>query len=367
MIRIALVAAFLFSGAAQAKPKHHAPDFEIVIPPIPKLPELPDFEELGMLPEMLAQNDMDDDDDNDRDSDSDSDVIERDEHGVRVYKMNRMPRIPMPRVRIERDDRLDESQATAKARGNRSATLAVKGPVSFQLRAQAGDVDIVTTDRQQVSITLTEASYDDVALLAFGDRIEPSFHGRRQLRHGKLRVELPRGSRLDLATMSGDITAQHLGEVRIRTLSGDIKIAGVNKADVQSISGDVRIDDAAGPVRLHTVSGTAQLSTTGTAPQIEFQSASGSLDWSGACARDCHLNAETVSGELRMAVDSRSSFELSFTSHSGELRDEVNLTVKRAPSRKHGMASGWMEATFGKGEGVIEADAFSGNLVVRKK
>ncbi|TMA43204.1 MAG: hypothetical protein E6J82_07410 [Deltaproteobacteria bacterium] len=120
-------------------------------------------------------------------------------------------------------------------------------------------------------------------------------------------------------------------------------------------------------MRLHTVSGHAVVATSGAAPQVEFQSASGGLDWAGICARDCHLSAETVSGELRLNVDPKSSFELSYTSHSGELRDEVNLAVKRAPKRKHGMSSGWLEATFGKGEGMIEADAFSGSLVVKRK
>ena len=91
------------------------------------------------------------------------------------------------------------------------------------------------------------------------------------------------------------------------------------------------------------------------------------MDWSGNCAKDCHLNAETVSGELRFTVDSRSSFELSYTSHSGELRDEVNLAVKRSPARKHGFSGGWLEATYGRGEGVIDADAFSGNLTLKKK
>jgi hypothetical protein len=103
------------------------------------------------------------------------------------------------------------------------------------------------------------------------------------------------------------------------------------------------------------------------APQLEFQSASGSLDWSGLCAKDCHVSAETVSGAVRLAVDPRSSFELSYSSHSGELRDELNLTVKHSPKRKHGMPGGWLEATYGKGEGVIEADAFSGNLLVKKR
>jgi DUF4097 and DUF4098 domain-containing protein YvlB len=123
----------------------------------------------------------------------------------------------------------------------------------------------------------------------------------------------------------------------------------------------------AGPVRLHTVSGNVVVATAGAAPQVEFQSASGSLEWSGACAKDCHLSAETVSGELRLNLDPKSSFELSYTSHSGELRDEMNLSVKRAPRRKHGMSSGWLEASYGKGEGVIEADAFSGSLLVKKK
>ena len=49
------------------------------------------------------------------------------------------------------------------------------------------------------------------------------------------------------------------------------------------------------------------------------------------------------------------------------MRDEANLTVKRAPGNKHNTRSGWLEASYGKGEGVIEADAFSGSLVVKKK
>ncbi len=382
MIRIAAVAALLFSTAAQARhyrpppppPPPDAPapplppeppEIDIVLPHLPELPELPDIDidlDLGGLPRLLALADR-----GDEDQDEDA-APQKDEKGVKVYRMNQMPRLPsMPRLRIEQDDDFDRDAATARANGRGSATLPVKGPVTFQLHAQAGDVDVVTTDRQQVTVTVSDAPDDEVALYAFGDRVVPAFKGRRQLRHGKLHVELPKGSRLDLSSMSGDVTAQRLGEVRIRTLSVDVKIAGVNKADVQSISGDVRIEGAAGPVRLHTVSGTSQVATTGTAPQVDFQSASGSLDWSGACAKDCHLNAETVSGELRMAVDPKSSFELSYTSHSGELRDEVNLTVKRAPSRKHGFASGFMEATYGSGEGVIEADAFSGNLVVKKK
>jgi putative adhesin len=418
LIRIVMVMALLsFSQAAEARssrlppppPPPAAPEapqapeapraprtFQFVFPQLPQMPELPDFSEMEQdsfselgdldLPRLLADShpgarrerdvDEDDDDDNDRDNDRDRDR-DRDREdtgdddsspGVHVYKMNHdQQRITIPRIQMRDGDDTDERQATAQAKGRGSATLPVKGPITFQVRAQAGDLEVVTTDRPQVTVSVSDAPADEVALYAFGDRVEPSFRGRRLLRHGKLHVELPRGSRLDVSSMSGDVSAQRLGDVRIRTLSGDVKLSGVAKSDVQSISGDVRIDDAAGPVRLHLVSGKAVVLSTGPAPQVEFQSASGSLEWGGSCGRDCHLSAETVSGELRFAVDPRSSFELSYTSHSGELRDEVNLAVKRSPTRKHGMASGWLEATYGKGEGVIEADAFSGNLVVKKK
>jgi len=147
-----------------------------------------------------------------------------------------------------------------------------------------------------------------------------------------------------------------------------VKLASVGKADVQTISGDTRIDGSAGPVRLHTVSGKAIVSTSGNGPQLEFQSASGSLEWAGLCGKDCHLSAETVSGELRLLVDPKCSFELSYSSHSGELRDEMNLAVKHAPRRRGGfMSNGFIEATYGRGEGIIEADAFSGSVTVKRK
>jgi len=387
VIRVAVVVLFLLSAAeAKPRPPGAAPqpkgpaafdfdfDFDFELPEVPVLPGIPelDFSDLeDQFPQLLARNSSghrDPDDEDEPDADEDDVEVSDQQGNVKIYKLNQKRIFRAPRVHLGEDDHeFDEREATAQAKGRGSATLPVKGPVTFQVRAQAGEVEVVATDKRQVSVALSEAPAEDITLYAFGDRVEPSFRGRRTLRRGKLRVELPKGSRLDLASMSGDVTAQRIGDVRVRTMSGDVKLSGIAKVDVQTISGDARIEDASGPVRLQTVSGHAVISTSGAAPQVEFHSASGSLEWAGACGRDCHLSAETVSGDLQLSVDPKSSFELSYTSHSGELRDEVNLAVKRAPQRKHGMASGWLEATFGKGEGVIEADAFSGSLVVKRK
>jgi hypothetical protein len=424
VIRATLIVALLLlpavarakSSQQQEQPKRHGLTLELPdIPVIPPVPEI-DLSDIDLdvdvdldLPGVMARNDQDDDEDSDHDEDArdrnrdardrdrdardrdranrerdrerarqdrrrdghDQDVEVEDENGtkVKVYRLNRPPSFHMPGIHVGNDEEVGnpEREATARARGSGSATLQVRGPVTFQMRAQSGEIEVVTTDKQQVAVTLTGAPADDIALYAYGDRVEPAFRGRRSLRHGKLKVELPKGSRLDFSSMSGDVSAQRLGEVRVRTMSGDVKIAGVAKADVQTISGDARIDEVSGPVRLHTVSGHGTVTSAGAAPQVEFQSASGSLDWTGNCAKDCHVSAETVSGELRLLVDPKSSFELTYSSHSGELRDEVNLSVKRSPRRASLMGSGFIEATYGRGEGVIEANAFSGSVTVKRK
>ena len=291
-----------------------------------------------------------------------------DRNGVHVYRLQ--PSKPGVRIRVERhedNDDEDESGASNKAQGKGSATLAVKGPVTFRVSAQGGSVEVITTDKPQVSVHLDGHSDTEVSLYSYGDRVEPRFRNRHSLRSGKLKVELPKGSRLEVESMSGDVTAQRLGEAKIRTLSGDVKLTQVGKLDVQSISGDVVVDDASGPVRLHTVSGKATLSMRNQAPQVEFQSASGSLDFKGACGKDCHMSAATVSGDLKLALARESSFELSYSSHSGELRDGLDLSVKKSAHSRHGGSRGSLEGTYGKGEGVIEADAFSGNLTLSKQ
>jgi DUF4097 and DUF4098 domain-containing protein YvlB len=292
-----------------------------------------------------------------------------DRNGVHIYRMQ-TPDMSGTRIRINRHDDDDEdmdSDAAAQAHGQGTATLAVKGPVTFRVNARGGDIDVTSTDRQQVLVRIEGGrTGSEVSLYSYGDRVEPRFKNRHSLRGGKLHVELPKGSRLEVESMSGDVSVQRLDAAKIHTLSGGIRIAQVGKVDVQSISGDVTIQDASGPVRLHTVSGKASLAMRNPSPQVEFQSASGSLDFKGACARDCHVTANTVSGDLHFALAPQSSFELSYSSHSGELRDGLDLNVKRSGRGRHG-SHGSLEGTYGKGEGVIEADAFSGNLTLAKQ
>jgi len=307
-------------------------------------------------------------------AEDDQDEEDEDEHQAeRDARRSQRERLREHREEMRGRDDFDPAFSgppTARAKGkNGSATLPVKGPVTFRLRVQAGEAEVVASSKPQVAVTVSGTAKDDLQLLQYGDRVEPEFGGRTQLRHGRVRIELPKGSSVDFSSTSGDVTVQDVGgDVRVRTMSGDVKIAGARTADVNSISSDVNVNVTGPRLRLHVVSGNVTAATSDPALNLDFESASGTLDWTGVCAKGCRLSAQTVSGDIRLQPDaSKSSFELSYASHSGDLRDELNLSVKRAPTRKHGAMSGWLEAVYGKGEGVIECDAFSGDLIVKKK
>jgi len=364
-------------------PDFEMPDFDFSKLWMDQLEALRDVRGL----DLLAQRDEDaDEDDEDRDpkaadqdkSDGDRIERERDRAGRERERIERERERERQRSSRERarwwsgfgsDEEGHGDKPSARAAGkNGSATLAVKGPVTFRLRVQSGEVEVVPSAKPQIALSVGGVPITgDVQLLQFGDRVEVEFNGHRHLNRGKLRVELPKGSNLEFDSASGDLSVQQVGgDVRVRTMSGDVKVQGARNADLESISGDVSVNATGPKLRLHVVSGNAGVTTSDPAVQLAFQSASGNLDWTGVCAKGCHLSTETVSGDIKLQPDaSKSSFQLSYASHSGDLRDELKLEVKRAPKRKH--PGGWVEAVYGKGEGVIECDAFSGDVIVRKK
>ncbi len=382
---IALVAALLAAAPADRPranlPRAGDPDLRLDLRgfemPDPRLDlhgfEMPDLHlDLRGLG-LLAMRDQDEDDEDHDEEASDagsSDRRARERDRIERERDRERRARERWRSRFGSDDESFGEQPSARSTGkNGAAALAVKGPVTFRLRVQSGEVEVVPSDKPQIALSVEGVPITgEVQLLQFGDRVEAEFSGRRQLRRGRLRVELPKGSNLDFDSTSGDVSVQEVGgDVRVRTMSGDVKVKGARNADVQSVSGDVAVSVTGPRLRLHLVSGTALATTADPAVQLAFQSASGNLEWSGVCAKGCHLSTETVSGEIKLQPDaSKSSFQLSYASHSGDLRDELKLEVKRAPRRKHGMG-GWVEAVYGKGEGVIECDAFSGDVIVRKK
>jgi DUF4097 and DUF4098 domain-containing protein YvlB len=243
----------------------------------------------------------------------------------------------------------------AIASGSGSATVPVRSPVTFELRTYAAAVEVVQGRADSVTVSSPGASSARVEIEANGDRLEARVDGRRQVREGKIRLELPPGSSVEITTVTGpvDLSAP-LADARVRTMSGRVTSAGARDVDVETIDAAVKVV-ADGSVRVHTIAGAVQLESKGPALQAEVETSSGPVEVRGRCGKSCRIDVDTVSGEVRMALDATSSFGLRFTSHSGKLRDR-------------GTAAGgndtWTEAIWGAGEGRIECETFSADVIV---
>ena len=245
--------------------------------------------------------------------------------------------------------------------GSGSASAPMRGPVAFSLRSYAADVDVVASAQPRLAVSVTDKPGMRVALLSTGgDRIEVEFAGKRQLHDGKLRIEVPRGSSIDVSAVSGRVSVSGLGgRVRIRGMSGEVKVAGATEVDVETVDGAVEVSDAAGQVRIHTISGSSAVVASEPASRLELETSSGQVAFRGPCGKGCHLDIDTVSGEVRFALGPESSFAASVISTSGKVHDDLPVGLRAVGGPSEGA---WSEGRYGDGDGVIECETFSGDI-----
>ena len=261
-----------------------------------------------------------------------------------------------------------EGSRSRLAEGKGAASAPVQGPVSVKLRVGTASIEVLPSDKAEVRVEVKDRPALLIALFAAGaERIELEFDGRSRLQQGALRLWVPKKSRLELASLEGAIAVRGIGgEVRVRGMSGDVDVLGAAQVDVESIDGEVDVLDATGPVAVRTISGNVTVSSASTAPRFDAETESGNIEWRGACAQGCHLDADTVSGQLRFTLDPKaSSFEVRFMSQSGKLHDALGARAEPAKEARKGPA--WSAATFGAGAGEIECESFSGNLSLQPR
>jgi DUF4097 and DUF4098 domain-containing protein YvlB len=243
------------------------------------------------------------------------------------------------------------------ASGSGSATWAAQRPIRFAVRSYAADIEVVAS----ATGVLTVSAPGNVRLVSSGaDRVEAEFGGKRQLHDGKIRVGLPRGSAVDAGAVSGSVSVLGVGgEARVRGMSGRVRVAGATDVDVETVDGAVAIEGASGTMRVHTVSG----GTVVTAPQgpsrLELETASGPVDFRGACGPGCHIDIDTVSGDVVFGLDVKSSATARVVSTSGKVRDDRGFSLQRRPGGSEGDFS---EGAIGRGDGLIECETFSGSI-----
>jgi DUF4097 and DUF4098 domain-containing protein YvlB len=267
--------------------------------------------------------------------------------------------------------------------GSRSIdeTRPLKADGTLFISNVAGSIEVQAWDKNEVHLT-GELGDGGQKLEISGDvsslRMEVQVPKRsHDVEDSTLRLQVPAGARVEIESVSADVTGQGLrGVLRAQTVSGDINF-GVNSGavDAQTVSGavtlrapsrDTKVNTVSGDIhiagvreKLHveTVSGDIDVEADGVA-DMELKSVSGDMNVEAGVASAPKIAAETLSGEIRMYLPKEPDAVLTLHSFSGELQSGFGQPVGEGKKR--------YEATLGAGKGRIDLNSFSGDIRVSR-
>ena len=144
-----------------------------------------------------------------------------------------------------------------------------------------------------------------------------------------------------LQAVSGDVRTEASGEdVECRTVSGDVTISGSGQkglVSITTVSGDATATRVAGEVNANTVSGSFNLGA-GEITRSRLRSTSGDLTLTGQLGPDARLDAESISGDVRLDFAGAVAGQFDLSTFNGEIRNcfgpKAQRTDEYAPGRE---------------------------------
>jgi hypothetical protein len=166
------------------------------------------------------------------------------------------------------------------------------------------------------------------------------------------------GAGAKLASTSGSVEAEKCGEdVRATSVSGTVTVSDA-KGDIvaHSVSGNVEVNNPGGRVEANTSSGSVEV--RGGNADVKARSSSGRVSVQGNPSGNSFWDLKTSSGTVGIAVPSSSSFHLSASAVSGQIRTEIPIVIEE--QGKHSL-----RAHVGDGGGRVEVHTVSGSIDVQ--
>jgi DUF4097 and DUF4098 domain-containing protein YvlB len=204
-------------------------------------------------------------------------------------------------------------------------------------------------------------------------------HGHNNVGDAQYDVSVPRGSRLILEAVSGDVIARgSRGEIEATSVSGDVDVSdGVRAVSAEAVSGSVhasqvngnlRTETVSGDLRAENVSGNVQASSVSGVIQlvgiqskdVRTETVSGDITYTGSIEPSGRYSFEAHSGTIRLNIPRGSGAQFSVETFSGDVSADVPITIPPHRGRKEGR----MEFTIGDGRARVTANTFSGEIVI---
>jgi len=170
-----------------------------------------------------------------------------------------------------------------------------------------------------------------------------------------------------LQAVSGDVRTDGAGEdVECRTVSGDVFVNGSGRKGVitiTTVSGDASVERVAGELNANTVSGNVTLGA-GETSRSRLRSTSGDLNMSGQLLPDARIDAETISGDVRLDLTGSANGDFDVSTFNGEIRNcfgpKPTRTSEYAPGRE-------LRFHDGTGSSRVRIKTLNGDISVCRK
>lgn len=250
------------------------------------------------------------------------------------------------------------------------------GIAALSLKNAWGDVEIVTSDKQEVRIAakISAWGYDSATASAAASGIEITQvrEGERLVVHHRpasgsvsvrykvdFEIAVPRDMEVELKGMSGNLrlVGTH-GKARLLTLSGDIRVKGVvGDVVADSKSGDIEAEHCTGDLDASTVSGeVAILNHRGRI--IAGRTVSGDIQANLTLDASAAVDLRTVRGDVRLKLPAMSAVEIAAETTGGEIDCALPLAFdEHGRSKIHGVLN--------HGDGRVGLSTKSGSISIR--
>jgi DUF4097 and DUF4098 domain-containing protein YvlB len=168
---------------------------------------------------------------------------------------------------------------------------------------------------------------------------------------------------LVLEAIMGDITVLDPGrEVRATAVNGDIHVNDLRgEAELATVNGDITLDAPdLQELRSQTVNGDTQIRGK-KVRRLQSQTVQGDIVFGGTLDPTARLDFESHAGDISLRVPPDPGFVLALQSFSGQIENGVSSASAAQPDFGPGTH---LDTTVGSGAARIEAQTFSGDIVI---
>jgi DUF4097 and DUF4098 domain-containing protein YvlB len=275
---------------------------------------------------------------------------------------------------------------SAVAEQNLSKRATVAPDVTVDVSNVQGSVNVTVWDRNEVELTAHLESDKDRLEFDASERevrIEverPDRHRYRSEDDATLTVKVPKGARLNVETVSADITVDGVrGEQRLESVSGTIETRAYDeRLSLHAVSGEISVAGSGGKAALQTenVSGTTIVSgirgvyegatvsgridaSITAADRLHVETVSGEADIKAELAPSARVEMESVSGSLSLVIKPPVNAEFEIESFSGDI--DTCFGAKPRDKSKYGPGSE-LDFTQGTGGPRVVIESLSGDI-----